>query len=183
MLVGFFSVQYFELHFRQERSSLDLFYHFIIHFLHSQAQNRAAYYPTSQLAQLRPSPRWTAQGVRPQRKCLHARSSCCVLLSGIWLIDLPRNPFNRRLNLCALHRFSFCFLYILASSDISFLLVDFCKYCVLEWNYFSDYIYNCFGKATRPVKKLLHLFHSSFILFFCCIHVPHLVQCWLWFNL
>ncbi|XP_034154360.1 polyadenylate-binding protein 1b isoform X2 [Pangasianodon hypophthalmus] len=31
-----------------------------------QAQNRAAYYPTSQLAQLRPSPRWTAQGVRPQ---------------------------------------------------------------------------------------------------------------------
>ncbi|KAK6490827.1 UNVERIFIED_CONTAM: hypothetical protein FKN15_024427 [Acipenser sinensis] len=31
-----------------------------------QAQNRAAYYPTSQLAQLRPSPRWTTQGVRPQ---------------------------------------------------------------------------------------------------------------------
>ncbi|KAM7174357.1 polyadenylate-binding protein 1 isoform 2-T2 [Macrochelys suwanniensis] len=28
-------------------------------------QNRAAYYPTSQLAQLRPSPRWTAQGARP----------------------------------------------------------------------------------------------------------------------
>uniref|UniRef100_A0A8C0IQE6 Polyadenylate-binding protein n=1 Tax=Chelonoidis abingdonii TaxID=106734 RepID=A0A8C0IQE6_CHEAB len=26
-------------------------------------QNRAAYYPTSQLAQLRPSPRWTAQGM------------------------------------------------------------------------------------------------------------------------
>uniref|UniRef100_A0A672NS56 Polyadenylate-binding protein n=1 Tax=Sinocyclocheilus grahami TaxID=75366 RepID=A0A672NS56_SINGR len=33
-----------------------------------QAQNRAAYYPTSQLTQLRPSPRWTTQGVRPQRK-------------------------------------------------------------------------------------------------------------------
>uniref|UniRef100_A0A8C1RN40 Polyadenylate-binding protein n=1 Tax=Cyprinus carpio TaxID=7962 RepID=A0A8C1RN40_CYPCA len=32
-----------------------------------QAQNRAAYYPTSQLAQLRPSPRWATQGVRPQR--------------------------------------------------------------------------------------------------------------------
>uniref|UniRef100_A0A8B9H375 Polyadenylate-binding protein n=1 Tax=Astyanax mexicanus TaxID=7994 RepID=A0A8B9H375_ASTMX len=32
------------------------------------AQNRAAYYPTSQLAQLRPSPRWATQGVRPQRK-------------------------------------------------------------------------------------------------------------------
>ncbi|KAJ8291088.1 hypothetical protein GJAV_G00021240 [Gymnothorax javanicus] len=31
-----------------------------------QAQNRAAYYPTSQLAQLRPSPRWSTQGVRPQ---------------------------------------------------------------------------------------------------------------------
>uniref|UniRef100_A0A672M9V2 Polyadenylate-binding protein n=1 Tax=Sinocyclocheilus grahami TaxID=75366 RepID=A0A672M9V2_SINGR len=31
-----------------------------------QAQNRAAYYPTSQLAQLRPSPRWATQGVRPQ---------------------------------------------------------------------------------------------------------------------
>uniref|UniRef100_A0A8C1Q145 Polyadenylate-binding protein n=1 Tax=Cyprinus carpio TaxID=7962 RepID=A0A8C1Q145_CYPCA len=32
-----------------------------------QAQNRAAYYPTSQLTQLRPSPRWATQGVRPQR--------------------------------------------------------------------------------------------------------------------
>uniref|UniRef100_A0A3Q3J5N9 Polyadenylate-binding protein n=1 Tax=Monopterus albus TaxID=43700 RepID=A0A3Q3J5N9_MONAL len=32
-----------------------------------QAQNRAAYYPTAgQMAQLRPSPRWTTQGVRPQ---------------------------------------------------------------------------------------------------------------------
>ncbi|XP_018582759.1 polyadenylate-binding protein 1b isoform X1 [Scleropages formosus] len=31
-----------------------------------QAQNRAAYYPTSQIAQLRPSPRWATQGVRPQ---------------------------------------------------------------------------------------------------------------------
>lgn len=30
-----------------------------------QTQNRAAYYPTSQLAQLRPSPRWTTQGARP----------------------------------------------------------------------------------------------------------------------
>ncbi|KTG04356.1 hypothetical protein cypCar_00039623, partial [Cyprinus carpio] len=32
----------------------------------AKAQNRAAYYPTSQLAQLRPSPRWATQGVRPQ---------------------------------------------------------------------------------------------------------------------
>ncbi|XP_006877208.1 PREDICTED: polyadenylate-binding protein 1-like isoform X2 [Chrysochloris asiatica] len=30
-----------------------------------QTQNRAAYYPPSQIAQLRPSPRWTAQGARP----------------------------------------------------------------------------------------------------------------------
>lgn len=34
-----------------------------------QAQNRAAYYPAAgQMAQLRPSPRWTTQGVRPQRE-------------------------------------------------------------------------------------------------------------------
>uniref|UniRef100_A0A8D3DSY4 Polyadenylate-binding protein n=1 Tax=Scophthalmus maximus TaxID=52904 RepID=A0A8D3DSY4_SCOMX len=32
-----------------------------------QAQNRAAYYSANQLAQLRPSPRWATQGVRPQR--------------------------------------------------------------------------------------------------------------------
>ncbi|XP_051575197.1 polyadenylate-binding protein 1A-like [Myxocyprinus asiaticus] len=31
-----------------------------------QPQNRAAYYPASQLAQLRPSPRWNSPGVRPQ---------------------------------------------------------------------------------------------------------------------
>lgn len=31
-----------------------------------QTQNRAAYYSANQLAQLRPSPRWTTQGVRPQ---------------------------------------------------------------------------------------------------------------------
>uniref|UniRef100_A0A2K6AT08 Polyadenylate-binding protein n=1 Tax=Macaca nemestrina TaxID=9545 RepID=A0A2K6AT08_MACNE len=30
-----------------------------------QTQNHAAYYPPSQIAQLRPSPRWTAQGARP----------------------------------------------------------------------------------------------------------------------
>ncbi|XP_048189632.1 LOW QUALITY PROTEIN: polyadenylate-binding protein 1-like [Perognathus longimembris pacificus] len=30
-----------------------------------QTQNRAAYYPPSQIAQLRPSPRWTVQGARP----------------------------------------------------------------------------------------------------------------------
>ncbi|XP_064835511.1 polyadenylate-binding protein 1b isoform X1 [Oncorhynchus masou masou] len=31
-----------------------------------QAHNRAAYYPANQIAQLRPSPRWATQGVRPQ---------------------------------------------------------------------------------------------------------------------
>uniref|UniRef100_A0A8C0P059 Poly(A) binding protein cytoplasmic 1 n=1 Tax=Canis lupus familiaris TaxID=9615 RepID=A0A8C0P059_CANLF len=31
----------------------------------AKTQNRAAYYPPSQIAQLRPSPRWTAQGARP----------------------------------------------------------------------------------------------------------------------
>uniref|UniRef100_A0A674AWL3 Polyadenylate-binding protein n=1 Tax=Salmo trutta TaxID=8032 RepID=A0A674AWL3_SALTR len=31
-----------------------------------QTQNRAAYYSTNQLAQLRPGPRWATQGVRPQ---------------------------------------------------------------------------------------------------------------------
>uniref|UniRef100_A0A8C9XUH2 Polyadenylate-binding protein n=1 Tax=Sander lucioperca TaxID=283035 RepID=A0A8C9XUH2_SANLU len=35
-----------------------------------QAQNRAAYYSANQLAQLRPSPRWATQGVRPQRNSL-----------------------------------------------------------------------------------------------------------------
>lgn len=36
-----------------------------------QAQNRAAYYPAAgQMAQLRPSPRWATQGVRPQREYL-----------------------------------------------------------------------------------------------------------------
>uniref|UniRef100_A0A672H4Z6 Polyadenylate-binding protein n=1 Tax=Salarias fasciatus TaxID=181472 RepID=A0A672H4Z6_SALFA len=44
-----------------------------------QAQNRAAYYSANQLAQLRPSPRWATQGVRPQRKwsfiTLHRQSS------------------------------------------------------------------------------------------------------------
>lgn len=35
-----------------------------------QAQNRAAYYPAAgQMAPLRPSPRWAAGGVRPQREC------------------------------------------------------------------------------------------------------------------
>uniref|UniRef100_A0A8C4ZL06 Polyadenylate-binding protein n=1 Tax=Gadus morhua TaxID=8049 RepID=A0A8C4ZL06_GADMO len=39
-----------------------------------QAQNRAAYYSANQLAQLRPSPRWATQGVRPQRDICFIRS-------------------------------------------------------------------------------------------------------------
>uniref|UniRef100_A0A7N6B952 Polyadenylate-binding protein n=1 Tax=Anabas testudineus TaxID=64144 RepID=A0A7N6B952_ANATE len=38
------------------------------YFMAAIPQNRAAYYSPSQLAQLRPSPRWATQGVRPQRK-------------------------------------------------------------------------------------------------------------------
>uniref|UniRef100_A0AAR2LX36 Polyadenylate-binding protein n=1 Tax=Pygocentrus nattereri TaxID=42514 RepID=A0AAR2LX36_PYGNA len=41
-----------------------------------QAQNRAAYYPSNQLAQLRPSPRWATQSVRPQRESLTRTSHC-----------------------------------------------------------------------------------------------------------
>uniref|UniRef100_A0A673G386 Polyadenylate-binding protein n=1 Tax=Sinocyclocheilus rhinocerous TaxID=307959 RepID=A0A673G386_9TELE len=43
-----------------------------------QAQNRAAYYPTSQLAQLRPSPRWATQAVRPQPFCSGTSDECHV---------------------------------------------------------------------------------------------------------
>uniref|UniRef100_A0A8D0F429 Polyadenylate-binding protein n=2 Tax=Strix occidentalis caurina TaxID=311401 RepID=A0A8D0F429_STROC len=51
-----------------------------------QTQNRAAYYPTNQLAQLaRPSPRWTAQGARPHRKSLLYLSSDCGNLHSIYL--------------------------------------------------------------------------------------------------
>lgn len=55
-----FSIRHFTLsHFRD---------HVMIRLCPSQAQNRAAYYSANQLAQLRPSPRWATQGVRPQRK-------------------------------------------------------------------------------------------------------------------
>uniref|UniRef100_A0A7N6FD61 Polyadenylate-binding protein n=1 Tax=Anabas testudineus TaxID=64144 RepID=A0A7N6FD61_ANATE len=48
-----------------------------------QAQNRAAYYSPSQLAQLRPSPRWATQGVRPQRKYGKIGINQ-VLKQGLW---------------------------------------------------------------------------------------------------
>lgn len=45
-----------------------------------QAQNRAAYYPAAgQMTQLRPSPRWTTQGVRPQRES-------CTFAAGVPLL-------------------------------------------------------------------------------------------------
>lgn len=48
-----------------------------------QAQNRAAYYPAAgQMAQLRPSPRWTTQGVRPQRE--YPSISVVYLLSFVY---------------------------------------------------------------------------------------------------
>uniref|UniRef100_A0A8C5GI88 Polyadenylate-binding protein n=1 Tax=Gouania willdenowi TaxID=441366 RepID=A0A8C5GI88_GOUWI len=46
-----------------------------------QAQNRAAYY-SNQLAQLRPSPRWATQGVRPQRKSSHTPPSWIQCVFG-----------------------------------------------------------------------------------------------------
>lgn len=58
-----------------------------------QAQNRAAYYSANQLAQLRPSPRWATQGVRPQRKCLLIYSSdfLCVVS------NLSKNTYHNPL--------------------------------------------------------------------------------------
>uniref|UniRef100_A0A665U6E7 Polyadenylate-binding protein n=1 Tax=Echeneis naucrates TaxID=173247 RepID=A0A665U6E7_ECHNA len=51
-----------------------------------QAQNRPAYYPAAgQMAQLRPSPRWTTQGVRPQREYSPITA---VLVSHIYLYSL-----------------------------------------------------------------------------------------------
>uniref|UniRef100_A0A671TP16 Polyadenylate-binding protein n=1 Tax=Sparus aurata TaxID=8175 RepID=A0A671TP16_SPAAU len=45
-----------------------------------QAQNRAAYYPAAgQMAQLRPSPRWATQGVRPQREYHDSNLNCYVI--------------------------------------------------------------------------------------------------------
>uniref|UniRef100_A0A803VCN9 Polyadenylate-binding protein n=1 Tax=Ficedula albicollis TaxID=59894 RepID=A0A803VCN9_FICAL len=47
-----------------------------------QTQNRAAYYPTNQLAQLaRPSPRWTAQGARPHLGLL---DKIIIMIIHIW---------------------------------------------------------------------------------------------------
>uniref|UniRef100_A0A667XCD3 Polyadenylate-binding protein n=1 Tax=Myripristis murdjan TaxID=586833 RepID=A0A667XCD3_9TELE len=49
-----------------------------------QAQNRAAYYPAAgQMAQLRPSPRWATQGVRPQRECPRVGQSSSQLEATI----------------------------------------------------------------------------------------------------
>uniref|UniRef100_A0AAY4EG97 Polyadenylate-binding protein n=1 Tax=Denticeps clupeoides TaxID=299321 RepID=A0AAY4EG97_9TELE len=50
-----------------------------------QAQNRAAYYPTSQLAQLRPSPRWATQGVRPQRELFASSPHLTVVQYPVYL--------------------------------------------------------------------------------------------------
>uniref|UniRef100_A0A8C5N5K2 Polyadenylate-binding protein n=1 Tax=Gouania willdenowi TaxID=441366 RepID=A0A8C5N5K2_GOUWI len=52
-----------------------------------QAQNRAAYY-SNQLAQLRPSPRWATQGVRPQRKSSHTPPSWIQCVFGQFLFTL-----------------------------------------------------------------------------------------------
>uniref|UniRef100_A0A7N6A6I6 Polyadenylate-binding protein n=1 Tax=Anabas testudineus TaxID=64144 RepID=A0A7N6A6I6_ANATE len=53
-----------------------------------QAQNRAYYPAAGQMAQLRPSPRWTTQGVRPQREYLIPLNCtitmCCNLKGNVF---------------------------------------------------------------------------------------------------
>lgn len=59
-----------------------------------QAQNRAAYYPAAgQMAQLRPSPRWATQGVRPQRECLasFSRRRLIIFRTGSSVVQLYIN--------------------------------------------------------------------------------------------
>uniref|UniRef100_A0A671MLD0 Polyadenylate-binding protein n=1 Tax=Sinocyclocheilus anshuiensis TaxID=1608454 RepID=A0A671MLD0_9TELE len=53
-----------------------------------QAQNRAAYYPTSQLAQLRPSPRWATQGPHPHLSTL-AQTTKALNFTALFLISAP----------------------------------------------------------------------------------------------
>lgn len=132
---------------RRERSGIiKLLHHFITRLifspLHSQAQNRAAYYPTSQLAQLRPSPRWTAQGVRPQRKCLQHTVGCFLERGSLtcWRILLIQHDLSRGER-------SQC---IKPSSEPRTLVL--CKY----WH---EVLVFC--KRVRRVRKL----HSALIIF------------------
>uniref|UniRef100_A0A8D3C2E0 Polyadenylate-binding protein n=1 Tax=Scophthalmus maximus TaxID=52904 RepID=A0A8D3C2E0_SCOMX len=53
-----------------------------------QAQNRAAYYPAAgQMTQLRPSPRWTTQGVRPQLLIAQKIWFSCTAVTFISCVD------------------------------------------------------------------------------------------------
>uniref|UniRef100_A0A8C4DUI2 Polyadenylate-binding protein n=1 Tax=Dicentrarchus labrax TaxID=13489 RepID=A0A8C4DUI2_DICLA len=57
-----------------------------------QAQNRAAYYPAAgQMAQLRPSPRWATQGVRPQREYLITPTDLLCPQSAVQIFCLTFN--------------------------------------------------------------------------------------------
>lgn len=57
-----------------------------------QAQNRAAYYPAAgQMAQLRPSPRWATQGVRPQREYHDSNLNCYVIKVRNVMFDFQHN--------------------------------------------------------------------------------------------
>uniref|UniRef100_A0A8C1B3R7 Polyadenylate-binding protein n=2 Tax=Cyprinus carpio TaxID=7962 RepID=A0A8C1B3R7_CYPCA len=71
-------------------------------FLSSQAQNRAAYYPTSQLTQLRPSPRWATQGVRPQRKSPLYLRNLLHYMNPVALIHTNKDfePFQQTSRTC-----------------------------------------------------------------------------------
>lgn len=65
-----------------------------------QTQNRAAYYPTNQLAQLaRPSPRWTAQGARPHRKSLLSLPLSMIALNSVAFTLTLWNTFSWRCSL------------------------------------------------------------------------------------
>uniref|UniRef100_A0A8C1RJS7 Polyadenylate-binding protein n=1 Tax=Cyprinus carpio TaxID=7962 RepID=A0A8C1RJS7_CYPCA len=67
-----------------------------------QAQNRAAYYPTSQLTQLRPSPRWATQGVRPQRKSPLYLRNLLHYMNPVALIHTNKDfePFQQTSRTC-----------------------------------------------------------------------------------
>uniref|UniRef100_A0A8D0CQ86 Poly A binding protein, cytoplasmic 1 b n=1 Tax=Sander lucioperca TaxID=283035 RepID=A0A8D0CQ86_SANLU len=70
-----------------------------------QAQNRAAYYPAAgQMAQLRPSPRWATQGVRPQREYLVPSEFLCYLYPQL------RKPY-RHYTFCAVYYLEHMYLH------------------------------------------------------------------------
>uniref|UniRef100_A0A8C1AXE7 Polyadenylate-binding protein n=2 Tax=Cyprinus carpio TaxID=7962 RepID=A0A8C1AXE7_CYPCA len=72
------------------------------YFMAAIPQNRAAYYPTSQLTQLRPSPRWATQGVRPQRKSPLYLRNLLHYMNPVALIHTNKDfePFQQTSRTC-----------------------------------------------------------------------------------